>query len=79
VRVLEAISNPGDREEMHSHPASILYVITGGRTRVTTSDGKIALVELKAGDTIWREPVTHAAENIGTTQIHSLIVELKAP
>jgi mannose-6-phosphate isomerase-like protein (cupin superfamily) len=79
VRVLEALSNPGDKENMHSHPANIVYVIEGGKLRITTSDGKTSEVEFKAGDTLWREPVTHAAENIGTTRFHAIIVELKKP
>ena len=79
VRVLEALSNPGDKENMHSHPANIVYVIEGGKLRITTADGKTSEVEFKAGDTIWREPVTHKAENIGTTQFHAIIVELKQP
>ncbi len=36
-------------------------------------------MEFKTGDTLWREPVTHSAENIGTTQLHAIIVELKKP
>jgi quercetin dioxygenase-like cupin family protein len=79
VRVLEALSNPGDKENMHSHPPNIVYVIEGGKLRITTSNGKTSEVEFKAGDTIWREPVTHAAENIGTTRFHAIIVELKQP
>jgi hypothetical protein len=79
VRVLEALSNPEDKENMHSHPANIVYIIEGGKLRITTSDGKTTEVEFKAGDTLWREPVTHAAENIGTTRFHAIIVELKKP
>ncbi|HEX4960701.1 MAG TPA: cupin domain-containing protein [Thermoanaerobaculia bacterium] len=77
VRVLEAVSNPGDKENMHSHPANIVYVVEGGKLRITTPDGKSKDVEFKTGDTLWREPVTHAAENIGTTRVHVIIVELK--
>jgi mannose-6-phosphate isomerase-like protein (cupin superfamily) len=79
VRVLEALSNPGDKENMHSHPANIVYIIEGGKLRITTPDGKTTEVEFKTGDTLWREPVTHAAENIGTTRFHAIIVELKKP
>ncbi|HEY8021009.1 MAG TPA: cupin domain-containing protein [Thermoanaerobaculia bacterium] len=79
VRVLETTSNPGDKEGMHSHPANVVYVIEGGTLRITTPDGKSADVRFKTGDTIWREPVTHAAENIGTTRLHAIIVELKQP
>jgi quercetin dioxygenase-like cupin family protein len=79
VRVLETLSNPGDREMMHSHPQNIVYVIEGGKLRISTPDGKTTEVEFKTGDTIWREPVTHAAENIGKTRFHAIIVELKKP
>ncbi len=79
VRVLEATSNPGEKEGMHSHPANVVYVIEGGTLRITTPGGKPAVVRFKTGDTIWREPVTHAAENVGTTRFHVLIVELKPP
>ncbi|HXO21292.1 MAG TPA: cytoplasmic protein [Thermoanaerobaculia bacterium] len=79
VRVLETVSNPGDREAMHSHPANVVYVIAGGTLRISTPDGKSREVEFKTGETIWREPVTHAAENIGKTRLHAIIVELKTP
>jgi len=79
VRVLETVSNPGDKEGMHSHPASVVYVIAGGKLRISTPDGKSSEVEFKTGDTLWREPVTHAAENVGTTQVHAIIFELREP
>jgi quercetin dioxygenase-like cupin family protein len=77
VRVLETISHPGDHEGWHSHPANIVYVVAGGKLRITTPDGKSNDVEFKTGDTLYRDPVTHAAENIGTTTLHAIIVELK--
>jgi quercetin dioxygenase-like cupin family protein len=79
VRVLEAISNPGDKEGWHSHPATVVYVISGGKLRISTPDGKSNEVEFKTGDTLYRTPVTHSAENIGKTQLHVIIVELKTP
>jgi len=79
VRVLETVSNPGDKEGMHSHPQSVVFVISGGKLRISTPDGKTSDMELKTGDTLWREPVTHAAENIGTTQVHAIIFELRQP
>ncbi len=77
VRVLEASSEPGDREGMHSHPANVVYVIEGGTLRITTPDGKSSDVTFKTGDTIWREPVTHSAVNVGKTRFHAIIVEMK--
>jgi quercetin dioxygenase-like cupin family protein len=77
VRVFEGTLHPGDKENMHSHPASIVYVIAGGKVRSHTPDGKVTEKEYKAGDTVYREPLTHWAENIGTTTIRLLVVELK--
>jgi len=77
VRVLEATLQPGDKEQMHSHPAYITYVLAGGKVRNHAADGKVTESELAAGDTYYREPLTHWAENIGTTTIHLILVELK--
>jgi len=77
VRVLEARLAPGQKEKMHSHPASVVYVLEGGKVRNHGADGKVTDSELKAGDVVYREPVSHWAENIGTTEIHLILVEIK--
>jgi quercetin dioxygenase-like cupin family protein len=79
VRVLEATLAPGEKEQLHSHPAYVIYVIEGGKVRNHAADGTVSEAELAAGDTIYREPLTHWAENIGTTTIRLVLVELKAP
>lgn len=79
VRVLEYHSKPGDKEPMHSHSASVTYVISGGKFKSTTPDGKSQETEYKTGDVVWREAVTHLGENTGTTEIHTIIVEMKEP
>ncbi|HEX3187976.1 MAG TPA: hypothetical protein VHQ94_24470 [Pyrinomonadaceae bacterium] len=77
VRVFESTLKPGDKEALHSHPASIIYVIEGGKVRNHAADGTVAEGELKTGDVQYREPITHWAENIGTTTTRLIIVELK--
>ena len=77
VRVLEANLPPGVKEQVHSHPAYVVYVIEGGRYRNFAADGKVTEGELKTGDVIYREPITHAAENIGDKPMHLILVELK--
>jgi len=79
VRVLEATLKPGEKEQMHSHPAYVIYVIEGGKVRNHSADGKTNESELKTGDVIYRDPLTHWAENIGTTTMHMILVELKNP
>jgi len=77
VRVLEAILLPGTKEQVHSHPANVIYVLAGGRYRNYAADGKITEGTLKTGDVIYRDPLTHAAENIGDKPLHLILVELK--
>src|SRR5439155_24664834 len=77
VRVLEAILPPGVKEQVHSHPAYVIYVLEGGRYRNYASDGKVTEGELKTGEVLFREPLTHAAENIGDKPLHIILVELK--
>ena len=78
VRVLEAELPAGVKEKVHSHPAYVIYVLAGGKVRNYTSDGKTTESELKTGDVLYREPLTHAAENIGATTMHFILVEMKA-
>jgi quercetin dioxygenase-like cupin family protein len=78
VRVLEARLEPGQRENAHSHPAYVVYVLAGGTLRVHGADGKTSDLTLETGDVMYREPVVqHWAENIGATATHLILVELK--
>src|SRR4051794_31980268 len=77
VRVMEATLPPGMKEAVHSHPAYVIYVLEGGKYRNYASDGKTSEGELKTGEVLFREPLTHAAENIGSTPMHLILVELK--
>ena len=77
VRVLESLLKPGEKERAHSHPACVIYVIAGGKIRNHLADGTTVDTELVTGTTLYRDPLTHWAENIGTTPIHLIITELK--
>ena len=79
VRVLDSVLQPGDKEQMHSHPAYVTYVVAGGKIRNHLADGKTVEVELTTGQVLYRDALTHWAENIGTTPLHVVIVELKSP
>jgi quercetin dioxygenase-like cupin family protein len=79
VQVLDNISNPGDKTPMHSHPDYLIYVLEGGTVKSTTQDGKSETIVFKKGQTLWRNAITHATQNVGKTKIHLLLVELKNP
>jgi beta-alanine degradation protein BauB len=77
VRVLDVDLKPGASAPMHSHPAYILYPLTESRIKITHPNGKTEVIESKPGRAIWREPMAHAMENVGTTESHVLNIELK--
>ncbi len=77
VRVFEAVLKPGQKEALHSHPRSVIYVIEGGKMRNHPETGTATESELTPGQSLYREPHTHWAENIGTTTIRVVVVEMK--
>lgn len=77
VRVFEAVLKPGEKENVHAHPTTVVYVVEGGKFRNYAADGTTSEVELKAGDVHYRDPLTHSAENIGNTTLRLIVVELK--
>jgi quinol monooxygenase YgiN/quercetin dioxygenase-like cupin family protein len=77
VRVMDFKLRKGDTEEFHMHPAHVLYVITGFKVMFRFPDGKTAIRETKAGDVLFSEAVTHSPVNIGDTDAHGILIELK--
>ncbi len=63
---------------IHSHPNYIVYVLKPFKARITLPDGTQRISERKAGEAYWNEAITHSVENIGSSDIHNLIIELKA-
>jgi quercetin dioxygenase-like cupin family protein len=78
VRVLDAVLQPGEREQLHNHPSYVTYVLAGGTVRIHGADGSVRESTVHTGDVIYRDPVTHWAENIGDTTIRLVLVELKS-
>jgi len=77
VRVLELRLKPGEGEGFHTHPQYLLYALTNYRVKNTAKDGTSRVFERKAGDVFWGQPITHRGENVGDTEVHALIVELR--
>ena len=75
VRVLHFTPSKGDKTPVHSHPETVLYVVKGGKIRTTLADGTSTVVELKAGQTSLRPPVTHSDEALD--DLDAIIIELK--
>jgi len=77
VRVLDFRLRKGDHEEFHMHPAHVLYVLEPFRIMFKLPDGKTAVREAKAGDVLYSDAVMHSPTNIGETDAHGLLIELK--
>jgi beta-alanine degradation protein BauB len=77
VRVLEYRLKPGEKEPMHSHPAGVVYVLSGAKLKFSYADGRTEERLAASGETIWREPTTHAVENVGDTEAHAIAIDLK--
>ena len=65
------------KEILNSHPAILLYVLQGGKLKSTAPDGTSKEIVYKTGDIQWRPAVTHTGENVGTTEMKSLLIEVK--
>ncbi len=79
VRVVEYTLAPGQRDEWHTHPPKMSYVLSGGTLRITTEDGPSFLTEEGQGAASWMEALgRHYAENVGQTPVRILLVEVKA-
>ena len=77
VRVLEVRIKPGEKEAMHTHPATVHIELTPTKVKIGYPDDKSVILEGRQGEAIWVGPVKHTIENVGNTEIHAYIIELK--
>ncbi len=78
VRVFDVLFKPGDKAVMHGHPDHVVYVMNGGTNRLTFPDNQSKDFELKAGQALWIDAGQHATENVGASDVHLLVFELKS-
>jgi quercetin dioxygenase-like cupin family protein len=86
VRVLDTRIEPGETVPLHTHhwPAAY-YILSPGEfvrrdeTGAVVVDTRSAARGIKAGEAVWSGPLgPHTLENVGTTSIHVVSVEVKA-
>jgi quercetin dioxygenase-like cupin family protein len=77
VRVLEFHSARGEKTAMHSHPDSLIYSFNPAMLLITTPYGVSEEFEIRTGELFWRDGTRHATQNIGDTDAHCLVIELK--
>src|SRR5450432_3821694 len=77
IRVLSFITQPGQKWALHSHPDSLVVALSEYSVRNLTPGQASAERHSKLGDVRWIPASAHTGENIGTTEMRGLIVELK--
>ncbi len=77
VKVVENIRHPGTKVPMHSHKAYIAYFFGPCKMKFDFPDGKTVVKDIPAGKLVWSDGVTHAAEVLGNTDLHTLHIEFK--
>jgi hypothetical protein len=82
LRVLDYNSRPGMGvcgSGMHSHPAHLTVVVSGGSVRIRTPDGQtVEQHDIPVGVVFWSEAETHSVENVSGSNMRSVIIELKS-
>ena len=76
VRVFNVTFKPDEIAAMHHHPDHVVYVIKGGKMKLT-SEGKTDVLDLETGKAIFIKEQAHEAQNLGLSTIELLVVELK--
>jgi len=79
VRVLDYKDTPGVGTKPHMHPDRLVYTVTSFQRRLRSAGGKEVDVEVDAGAVLWLDAMVHSGFNIGDTDTHVIVIELKEP
>ena len=77
VRVLEVRVPPGSIEPRHRHPHGLSVYLASQDTRITVDGQAPQVGHREAGSFAWSDAVIHTVQNVGTTEMHVLRIELK--
>lgn len=75
--MLETRAQPGDKLPMHSHPPRVNYFLNPLKERITYAGKPAQDFSWKAGEVAYSDAVSLEVVNIGTTEGHNIVVELK--
>jgi quercetin dioxygenase-like cupin family protein len=79
VRVVEYVIKPGEKDVWHTHPPKASYIVSGGKLRITPEGADSFVVEENSGNAAWMSALgRHFGENVGTTPIRIVLVEIKS-
>ena len=78
LRVLEYKDKPGDKTTPHHHPDTFTFTLSAFERKLYV-DGSEKIVKKKSHEAGWQPEQDHVGENIGDSDTHTLLVELKEP
>jgi len=79
IRVLSFATEPGQKWSLHSHPDSVAISLSEYSVRNIIPGQAPTERHSKLGDLRWIPATAHMGENMGSTEMRGLIVELKDP
>ena len=79
VRVLSFVTQPGQKWALHAHPDSLAVSLSEYSLRNIVPGQAPTERHSKLGDVRWVPATAHMGENMGTTEMRGLMVELKDP
>lgn len=77
IRVIETRIKPGEKVAKHAHPARVVYYLNPAKERVTMEGKSPQEITAKAGEAAYFDAVKLEMANVGTTESHTIVVELK--
>ena len=77
VRVIDDTVPAGAKVQMHSHGEYVVYPLTSYKMKFTMADGSTRIADVQQGVPRHLKGAIHAEENVGTTEAHAVLIELK--
>lgn len=75
-KVIAVTWKPGQKDVVHSHPASAVYYLTDCTLRVHAQDGTFRDAQPKAGSAVVQAPIPgHVLENTGSSDCRLIMFE----
>jgi quercetin dioxygenase-like cupin family protein len=65
------------RLDRHRHPHGLSVYLASQDTRITVDGRAPQVTHREAGSFAWSDAVVHTVENVGSTEMHVLRIELK--
>ena len=76
IKMYEFTVKPGDSVALHKHPDHLVYVLQGGKLRISFNGGPEQEMEFKAGMGFVSPSLTDAGMNIGKTTIKLVVADV---